>query len=95
MLGQELPDGLRELGSLAGPVVDAVALEVDSSGLGAGVVGADDLDRAAVAGAVLFDDNNAVMGLLTGANARQTNHQHWVDPLKTLEWFQGRRPRTG
>jgi len=88
VLGEELANGLGELGSLACPVIDAVALEVDAGGLGAGIVGADHFNGAAVAGAVLFDDNDAVMGLLTGANARQTNHQHRVDPLrKSLDGF--------
>lgn len=76
VLGEELANGLGELSSLAGPVVDAIALEVNGGGLGAGVVGTDNFDRTAVAGAIFFDDNDAIMGLLTGANARQTNHQH-------------------
>src|ERR1700742_909048 len=76
MLCQQLADGLRELRSLRSPVVDAIALEVDAGRAGAWVVGAHDLDRAAVAGAVLFDNNDAVVRLLAGANARQTNHQH-------------------
>ncbi len=90
MLGQKLADGLGELCALAGPVVDAITLEVHGGGLGAGVIGADHFDRAAIAGAILFDDNDAIVGLLTGANARQTNHQHRVDPLKKLECIQGR-----
>jgi hypothetical protein len=88
MLGEEFANGLGELGSLSGPVIDAVALEVDACGIGAGIVGTDHFDGTAIAGAVLFDDNDAVMGLLTGANARQTNHQHRVDPLrKSLDGF--------
>ena len=51
-------------------------LQVDGGGVGAGVVGADDFDGAAIAGAVLFDDHDTVVGLLGGANARQTNHYH-------------------
>ena len=93
MLGEELADGLGELGAFTCPVVDAIALEVDGSGLSAGVIGADHLDRAAIAGAILFDDNDAIVGLLTGANARQTNHQHRVDPLK-LECIQDGRQRS-
>jgi hypothetical protein len=77
VLGEELADGLGKLGSFAGPVIDAIALEVDGCGLGAGVVGTDHFDGTAIAGAIFFDDNDAVVGLLTGANARQTNHQHW------------------
>jgi hypothetical protein len=51
-------------------------LQVDGGGAGAGVIGADDLDRTAIAGAVLLNDHDAVVGLLAGANARQTNHYH-------------------
>ena len=87
MLGKELSDGLGKLCSLTGPVVDAVTLEVNRSGLGPGIIGADHFDRAAIAGAILFDDNDAIVGLLTGANARQTNHQHRVDPLKHSNVF--------
>ncbi len=94
MLGKELANGLGELGAFAGPVVDAVALEVHGGGLGAGVVGADHLDRAAIPGTILFDDNDAIVGLLTGANARQTNHQHRVDPLKNSNVFRGSRQQS-
>ena len=76
VFGQELADGLGELGAFGCPIVDAVTLEVDRSGAGAGIVGADHFDGASVAGAVLFNDNDAIVGLLTRANARQTNHQH-------------------
>jgi len=87
MLGEELANGLRELSALGGPVIDTVALEVDGGGLGAGIVGTHDFNGTAIAGAILLDDNDAVMGLLTGANARQTNHQHRVDPLKSSNVF--------
>jgi hypothetical protein len=76
LLGQKAADGLRDLSSLGCPVVDAIALEFDAGGVGAGIVSTNHLDRTAIAGAVLLDDNDAVMGLLTGANARQTDHQH-------------------
>ena len=84
MLGQELADPLRELRSLGGPVIDAVALEVDAGGVGTGIVGSHNLDRTAIAGAVLLNYNDAVVRLLAGAYARQTNHQHWKGPLKEL-----------
>ena len=32
--------------------------------------------RAAVAGAVLLDDHDPIVGLFRGANTRQTNHYH-------------------
>ena len=75
-MSEELADALGHAGSIAHPVVDAVALEFERGGRGAGVVGADDLDGAAVAGAIFFDNNDALVGLLASANARQTNHQH-------------------
>ena len=74
MLGEQFADGLGELSAVGCPVVDTVAFEVDGGGLGAGVVGAYDFDRTAVAGAVLFDNNDAVVGLFAGAYARQTDH---------------------
>jgi hypothetical protein len=73
---EQLGNGDRELGTFAGPVVDALALDVDGGGAGAGVVGANHLDRATVAGAVLLNDNDTVIRLLAGAKARQSNHQH-------------------
>ena len=69
-LGKQLSDAVGELCSVAGPVVDAVALEVDRGRSGAGIVDADHLDGAAVAGAVLFNDNDAIVGLLACAYAR-------------------------
>ena len=63
-------------------------------GRGAGIVDAYDLDGAAVAGAILFDDNDAVVGLLACAYARQTNHQH----SGSLSWCGkviGKRRQTG
>ena len=81
-LAEQLAYGLGELCALGGPVVDALTLEVDSGGVGAGIVGADNLDGTTVAGAILLNNDNAIVGLLAGANARQTNHQHWVVPLK-------------
>src|SRR5579872_1257810 len=82
MLRQQLADGLRQLRALRGPVVDAVALEIHAGRVGARIVGAHHLDGAAVAGAILLDNNDAVVRLLAGAYARQTNHQHWKGPLK-------------
>ena len=46
----QLGDALGELCALADPVVDAVALEIEGSGVGAGIVGAYNLDRTAIAG---------------------------------------------
>ena len=41
-------------------------------------VGAQLYYEAAVAGAILLDDNDAIVRLLGGAYARQTNHDHFV-----------------
>ena len=81
--GEELGDAVRHLSASADPVGDAVALELDRSGVGAGVVGADDFNGTTVARAILLNDNDAVMGLLAGAYARQTDHQHLGIPLET------------
>jgi hypothetical protein len=81
-LSEEFADTIRHPGTIAYPVVDSVALEVECCGGGAGVVGSDDFDGSAVASSVLLNDNDTVMGLLAGAYARQTNHQHLGDPLK-------------
>ena len=75
-LCEQLGDALGELSAVAGPVGDAVALEVDGRGVGAGVVGPDDFDGTAIAGAILFNDNDTVVGLLGGSNAGETDHQH-------------------
>jgi len=83
LLGHQLGNTLRELRTLASPVVDALALQVYRSRVGARVVGADHLDGAAVAGTVLFNYNDAIIRLLARANARQTNHQHSENPFKT------------
>ena len=73
---EQLLNPVRELSSLAGPVIDALALDVDGGGVGAGVVGAYHFDRAAVAGTVLLNYNDTVVRLLAGAKTRQTDHQH-------------------
>ncbi len=45
-------------------------LEVHAGRIGAGVVGADNFDGAAIAGAVLLDNNDAVVGLLARSYTR-------------------------
>ena len=80
---QQLANALGQLSAVAGPVVDTFALKVNSGGVRAGVISPDNLDRAAIAGAVLFDNNDAVVGLLACAYARQTDHQHLGIPLET------------
>jgi len=74
----ELRHDVRHLGANAGPVVDTIALEANRCRFRTRVVGTNHFDGAAIAGAVLFDHNDAVVGLLTRSNARQTNHDHLV-----------------
>jgi hypothetical protein len=88
--GEEFTYPLGEQSTIADPEVDAVSLEIKRGGRGARIVGANDFDGAAVARAILLDDNDSVVGLLAGANARQTDHQHLGNPLKENELF-GRR----
>ncbi len=75
--GEQTADGIGELRTFGVPVLNAIVLEIDGGGVGTRVVGPDDLDRTTVAGAILLDNNDAVLGLLAGAYARQANHQHW------------------
>src|SRR5581483_8147764 len=75
-LGHQLAHAVGELGAFADPVLHAVALQFDGGRGGTRIVGAYYLDGAAVAGAVLLNHDNTVVRLLTGANARQANHQH-------------------
>ena len=87
---EEFSDAVRKLRAIADPVVDAVALEFERGGRGARVVCSNDFDGAAIACAILLDDNYSIVGLLAGANARQTDHQHLGNPLKDNDVF-GRR----
>ncbi len=83
MLFEQLSDRLGELSSFRSPVINAIMLYLDRGGLGARVVRAHNFNGTAIARAIFFDDNDAVVGLLAGANARQTDHQHRVNPLIT------------
>src|ERR1035437_10055611 len=62
VLGHQLRDDRGQLRAHAAPVGDALVLQIHRGRLGARVVGADDLDRTAVAGAVLLDDHATVVG---------------------------------
>ena len=55
-------------------MIDAFTLEVEVGRSGAGIVGADDLNSTAIAGAVLLDDDDAVEGLFTRTHAGEANH---------------------
>src|SRR6185312_10646975 len=54
-LSEQLFYSIRQPCAIADPVLDAIALEVESGGIGAGVVGADNFDRTPIAGTVLFN----------------------------------------
>jgi hypothetical protein len=75
-LCQQLSDAIGQLRAIANPIVDAVALQIDCRWVGAGIVCAHYFNGPAIAGAILFDNNDAIVGLLTRSNARQTDHQH-------------------
>ena len=76
MLGNQLGHDRRKLRAHALPVADPLLLQVDRGWAGAGIVGAHHFDGTAIAGAVLLNDNDTIIGLLAGAKARQTNHDH-------------------
>src|SRR6185437_4282235 len=81
----QLGHPVRELSPDAAPVGDAVVLQVHRGRVRPRIVSADDLDGTAVAGAVLLNDHDTVVGLLFGANTRQANHDHEVSvPFKYL-----------
>src|SRR5579871_3003374 len=99
MLLDQLGHGGRKLGADATPVADALVLQIDRGWVGAGVVGAHHFNRPAVAGAVLLNNHDAIVGLLAGAKTRQTNHDHGVTvpfKIQCLVRFGGLlRPRRG
>src|ERR1700691_1180346 len=76
VVGHDLFHARRELRALAAPVGDPLMLQVHAGRVSAGIVGAHNLDGAAIAGAVLLNHDNAVIRLLAGAETRQTNHNH-------------------
>src|ERR1700727_501643 len=75
-LGEDLVHPIRHLGALRYPVLDAIALQFDAGGVGARVVSPDHSHRTAVAGALLFNDHDAIVRLFARTTARQTNHYH-------------------
>ncbi len=70
ILRENFTNSFRKLGTVSGPVGDAIVLQVHAGGIGAGIVGADDFDGPAVAGAIFLNNNDAVVGLLARSNAR-------------------------
>jgi hypothetical protein len=70
LLRQKLSYTVRQLCAVAGPILNPVALQVNGRRVRAWIVGANHLDRTAIAGAILFNHNDAIVGLLTRSNAR-------------------------
>jgi hypothetical protein len=61
--------------------------QVYGRGVGAGIVCTHNFDRSAITGAIFFNDNDTIIRLLGGANARQTNHDHGdTFPFKLVEY---------
>jgi hypothetical protein len=77
LLGQQLSNSIGQLSAIAGPIVDAVTLEVNGRWGCTGIVGAYNLYRTAITRTIFFNNYDAIVGLLTRSNARQTDHQHW------------------
>ena len=75
-LGQQFAYTIGELCAFRHPVINPLALQFHASWVGAGIVSTHHFDRTPIASAILFDDNDTVIRLLGGANARQTNHDH-------------------
>ncbi len=90
VLGDELFEGRRELSTLAAPIGDPLVLEIDRGGAGARIIGANNFDGAAVAGAVLFDDDNPIIGLLAGAKRAKrimTTVKEILSTFRTMRRF--------
>ena len=86
MDSKQLLNPIGELCALAGPVGNAVALEIHSRRFGARIVEADHLDRPAVARAVLLDHDNTIIRLLASAEARDKSSTLCLRPFpKRLE----------
>ena len=64
LAGKEATHGIRQLGALGTPVVDAIALEQQGCGGGAGIIGADHLDRTAIARTILSMTTTRYCGCL-------------------------------
>src|SRR5262249_22830682 len=72
----ETTNRIARLGALAEPMLYAVCVQLNSSGLLEWVVRTHRIYNAAVARASSLDHHYAVKGLLFLANPRQTNRQH-------------------
>ncbi len=70
ILGEQFTNSLGKLGTVAGPIGDAVVLQVHAGRIGAGIVGANNFYRTAITGTVFFNNNDAVVGLLARSNTR-------------------------
>ena len=86
VLGQQLAHAVGELRTLADPMLNTLALQIDGGRVGARIVGTYNLQRTAIAGQPLLNHHYPVVRLLSGAEARKTNHQHNRNPLRTWNW---------
>ena len=75
---QQLGHAVGELGSVAGPVLDAVLLQQHACRARPRVVSANDFNRTTIARTILLDHDYSVIRLLARSKARQTNHQHRI-----------------
>src|SRR5699024_2409060 len=73
---QQLTDSVSGLSAVGEPLLGLVGIDVDNAGLLGGIVVADLLDEAAIAGKAAVGNNNAVEGSFLGAHAAQTNLNH-------------------
>jgi hypothetical protein len=83
---KQLTHALRQLRTVASPVINAVTLQLHGRGSSTRIVGPNHFNRPAIARTVLLNHNYTVMRLLPRSNARQTNHQHWECLSKRLFW---------
>jgi len=79
----QLGNAVGELCSLAGPIINALLLQLEGGRAGAGIVGAHNLNGAAIARAILLNYDYSIVRLLTRTKARQTNHQHRSESFQT------------
>src|SRR3989449_3965607 len=88
LTADEAADGIARLGALGQPMLDALRVQLDLRGLFQGIVGSYVFHLAAIAGATLFDDDNAIKRLLLLPNPLQTDHQH--KPIPPERYYTGR-----
>lgn len=76
LVHEQVPDRVRALGAVLDPIFDAVLLDVEGDGIGAGVEVAQDFQGLAPRVATLFHDYETVFGLFLLADAGETDRKH-------------------